>query len=65
MDPLSTKLSPPIVLTFAASDPTGGAGIQADLLTIAALGCHRIQGYALSRPVEPAIITGMLRDARR
>src|SRR5207237_4898656 len=28
------------VLSFAASDPTGGAGIQADLLTIAALGCH-------------------------
>ena len=33
-------LSPPIVLTFAASDPTCGAGIQADLLTVAALGCH-------------------------
>ena len=31
---------PPIVLTFAASDPSGGAGIQADLLTIAAMGCH-------------------------
>ena len=31
---------PPIVLTFAASDPTGGAGMQADLLTLAALGCH-------------------------
>ena len=31
---------PPLVLTFAASDPTGGAGLQADLLTIAALGCH-------------------------
>ncbi len=31
---------PPIVLTFAASDPTGGAGVQADLLTLAALGCH-------------------------
>jgi len=30
----------PIVLTFAASDPTGGAGVQADLLTLAALGCH-------------------------
>jgi hydroxymethylpyrimidine/phosphomethylpyrimidine kinase len=30
----------PIVLAFAASDPTGGAGLQADLLTIAALGCH-------------------------
>jgi hydroxymethylpyrimidine/phosphomethylpyrimidine kinase len=32
--------SPPLVLTFAASDPTGGAGLQADLLTLAALGCH-------------------------
>src|SRR5580765_3428031 len=31
---------PPIVLTFAASDPTGGAGLQADVLTIAAMGCH-------------------------
>ena len=32
--------SPPLVLTFAASDPTCGAGMQADLLTMAALGCH-------------------------
>lgn len=31
---------PPLVLTFAASDPTGGAGIQADLLTLASIGCH-------------------------
>src|ERR1041385_5587331 len=31
---------PPIVVSFAASDPTGGAGLQADLLTLAALGCH-------------------------
>lgn len=31
---------PPLVLTFAASDPSGGAGIQADLLTIASMGCH-------------------------
>jgi len=29
-----------MVLTFAASDPTGGAGVQADLVTLAALGCH-------------------------
>lgn len=34
------SLPPPIVLTFAASDPTGGAGIQADILTIAGMGCH-------------------------
>ena len=40
MDSLSTQRSPPIVLSFAASDPTGGAGVQADLMTIAAMGCH-------------------------
>jgi hydroxymethylpyrimidine/phosphomethylpyrimidine kinase len=32
--------TPPIVLAFSSSDPTGGAGLQADLLSIAALGCH-------------------------
>ena len=31
---------PPIVLTFAASDPSAGAGLQADILTIASMGCH-------------------------
>src|SRR5262249_32597208 len=31
---------PPTVLAFAASDPPGGAGLQADLLTLGALGCH-------------------------
>ena len=30
----------PAVLSFAASDPTGGAGLQADLLALASLGCH-------------------------
>lgn len=33
---------PPIVLSFAASDPTGGAGIQADLLTLSSMGCHAL-----------------------
>lgn len=33
---------PPIVLTFAASDPTGGAGVQADLLTLSSMGCHAL-----------------------
>jgi len=32
--------SPPLVLVFAASDPTGGAGLQADVLSVAAMGCH-------------------------
>lgn len=30
----------PCVLVFAASDPSSGAGIQADLLALAGLGCH-------------------------
>jgi hydroxymethylpyrimidine/phosphomethylpyrimidine kinase len=30
----------PNVLVFAASDPSSGAGIQADILTLASLGCH-------------------------
>jgi len=30
----------PIVLVFAATDPSGGAGIQADILTLASMGCH-------------------------
>jgi hydroxymethylpyrimidine/phosphomethylpyrimidine kinase len=34
--------SPPLVLVFAASDPSAGAGIQADLLTLASLGCHPV-----------------------
>ena len=33
---------PPIVLTFAATDPTGGAGIQADILTLSSMGCHAL-----------------------
>lgn len=37
---MSRAAPPPLVLTFAASDPTGGAGLQADILTIAARGCH-------------------------
>jgi hydroxymethylpyrimidine/phosphomethylpyrimidine kinase len=32
--------SPTVVLTFAASDPSGGAGLQADVLTLASMGCH-------------------------
>jgi len=34
--------TPPLVLVFAASDPSSGAGIQADLLTLASLGCHAL-----------------------
>ena len=32
--------APPIVLVFAATDPSGGAGVQADIMTLARMGCH-------------------------
>jgi hydroxymethylpyrimidine/phosphomethylpyrimidine kinase len=36
----SDPVFPPVVLTFSASDPSGGAGMQADLLTLSSMGCH-------------------------
>ena len=30
----------PTVLVFAGLDPTGGAGLQADIEAIASMGCH-------------------------
>ncbi|MEW5769287.1 MAG: hydroxymethylpyrimidine/phosphomethylpyrimidine kinase [Pseudomonadota bacterium] len=38
----SANVLPPLpaVLVFAGTDPTGGAGLQADILTLASLGCH-------------------------
>jgi len=40
MDNPATSTLPPIVLAFAATDPSGGAGLQADVLTLASMGCH-------------------------
>jgi hydroxymethylpyrimidine/phosphomethylpyrimidine kinase len=30
----------PVVVTFAGNDPTGGAGLQADIETLVSMGCH-------------------------
>lgn len=30
----------PVVITFAGNDPTGGAGLLADIETLASMGCH-------------------------
>lgn len=32
--------APPAVLSFSSADPTGGSGVQADAITLAAMGCH-------------------------
>jgi hydroxymethylpyrimidine/phosphomethylpyrimidine kinase len=32
--------TPPLVLTFAATDPSSGAGLQGDILALASIGCH-------------------------
>jgi hydroxymethylpyrimidine/phosphomethylpyrimidine kinase len=40
MDPSAPSSLPPIVLAFAATDPSGGAGLQADVMTLASMGCH-------------------------
>lgn len=37
---MSSTYSIPVVMTIAGNDPSGGAGIQADLETIASMGCH-------------------------
>lgn len=40
LPPLVQPLLPPVVICFAGSDPTSGAGAQADTLTLSAIGCH-------------------------
>ena len=52
--------SPPIVLTFAASDPSGGAGLQADLLTIASLGCHPLSVLTAITAQDTRGVDGLL-----
>lgn len=52
--------SPPIVLVFAASDPSGGAGLQADLLTIASLGCHPLSVLTAITAQDTRSVDGLL-----
>lgn len=35
-----SSFTPPLVMVFAPSDPTGGSGLQSDILTCASMGCH-------------------------
>ena len=63
--------APPVVLTIAGFDPSSGAGITADIKTIAAHGCYGVAcltaltvqttaGVARVDPVSPALISATL-----
>ena len=67
------SFSPPAVLAIAASDPTSGAGVQADLLAIAGMGAHPLcavtaltvqdtHGVARVVPVDAGLV---IEQARR
>ncbi|MFO1305857.1 MAG: hydroxymethylpyrimidine/phosphomethylpyrimidine kinase [Burkholderiales bacterium] len=51
---------PPLVLTFAASDPSGGAGVQADILTLASMGCHPLSVVTAITVQDSLGVEGML-----
>ena len=62
---------PPVVLSIAGSDPSGGAGLQADLVTFAAHGLlgqgvvtaltvQSTRGVLAVHPVEPALVRAQL-----
>jgi len=47
----------PVVMVFSGNDPTGGAGIQADIETLASMGCH-------AAPVVTAITVQDTQDVK-
>jgi len=64
---------PPVVLSIAGFDPSSGAGITADIKTIAAHGCYGVAcitaltvqstaGVRRVQPVEPALVTETLEE---
>lgn len=65
--------APPVVLSIAGFDPSSGAGVTADIKTIAAHGCYgtacitalTVQSTNRVRqvlPVSPALLRAMLRE---
>ena len=64
---------PPVVLTIAGFDPSSGAGITADIKTIAAHGCYGVacvtamtvqstRGVRRVEPIDPSLITDTLEE---
>jgi hydroxymethylpyrimidine/phosphomethylpyrimidine kinase len=71
---MSPSKVPPLVLTIAGSDPSGGAGLQADLATFSS---HRVHGFSVLTaviaqnsasvervaPVAPAMVRAQIESA--
>lgn len=55
---MSAVRSAPVVMVFSGLDPTGGAGIQADIEAVASQGCH-------ASPVVTSIAVQDTRDVRK
>jgi hydroxymethylpyrimidine/phosphomethylpyrimidine kinase len=64
---------PPIVLTIAGFDPSSGAGVTADIKTIAAHACYGVacitaltvqstSGVKRVRPLDPSLISDTLEE---
>ena len=67
------RYSPPIVLSVAGFDPSSGAGITADIKTIAAHGCYGVavitaltvqssRGVRQVQPADPGLVTDSLEE---
>ena len=50
----------PAVITFAATDPTSGAGLQADLLALASMGCYPLSVVTALTVQDTAGVEGIL-----
>lgn len=69
---MRTMPSIPVVISFAGNDPTGGAGLLADIETLASMGCHaapvitavtiqdtqHVKGYT---SIEPTLVIAQAR----
>lgn len=58
--PNPQDLVPPMVLAFAGSDPSGGAGLQADIMTLSSMGCHPLTVITALTVQDSAGVEGVL-----
>jgi hydroxymethylpyrimidine/phosphomethylpyrimidine kinase len=67
------RKAPPVVLTIAGFDPSSGAGVTADIKTIAAHGCYGVacitaltvqstSGIRQIEPLDPVLVSGTLEE---